>query len=83
MKLFSPKQFGRFAALAVSALPLVGIGCQGSIGGQTLPSAYYLRDDVQYFPAGPEFLLPNEERVLEEYRLEHQAPGEVAPPPLP
>lgn len=25
------------------------------VEGQTLPSAYYLRDDVQYFPAGPEF----------------------------
>jgi Mg-chelatase subunit ChlD len=26
----------------------------------TLPSPYYLRDDVQYFPAGPEFKLPRE-----------------------
>ena len=34
-------------------------GCQTTVGGQTLPSGYYLRDDVQYFPSGPEFLLYN------------------------
>jgi hypothetical protein len=71
--------------LSCGLLPLLGIGCQGSIGGQTLPSAYYLRDDVQYFPAGPEFLLPNQERVLEEYRLEQAAiqQGLQPAPPLP
>ena len=30
------------------------VGCQVSVAGQTLPSPYYLHDDVQYFPAGPE-----------------------------
>lgn len=45
-------------------------GCQTTMGGQTLPSAYYLQDDVQYFPAGPEFLLPNQRRALEEYRTQ-------------
>jgi hypothetical protein len=85
MKLFSPNHLGRLAVLSCGALPLLGIGCQGSVGGQTLPSAYYLRDDVQYFPAGPEFLLPNQERVLEEYRLEQQAiqQGTQPAPPLP
>ena len=43
-------------------------GCQTVMGGQTLPSAYYLRDDVQYHPHGPEFKLPNTVRALEEYR---------------
>ncbi|HUG93652.1 MAG TPA: hypothetical protein VML55_22625, partial [Planctomycetaceae bacterium] len=51
---------------------LSATGCQTTVGGQTLPSAYYLYDDVQYFPAGPEFLLPNTERAHEEYRLEQQ-----------
>jgi hypothetical protein len=85
MKLFSPNHLGRLAVLSCGLLPLLGIGCQGSIGGQTLPSAYYLRDDVQYFPAGPEFLLPNQERVLEEYRLEQAAiqQGLQPAPPLP
>jgi hypothetical protein len=84
MKLFSPNHFGRLAVLSCGALPLLAAGCQSSIGGQTLPSAYYLRDDVQYYPAGPEFLLPNEERTLEEYRLQTQATSQaVQAPPLP
>jgi len=48
-------------------------GCQTRMGGQTLPSAFYLNDDVQYFPAGPEELLPNQQRALDEYRAEQQA----------
>ena len=30
-------------------------GCQGTHAGQTLPSPYYLQDDIQYFPPGSEF----------------------------
>ena len=44
---------------------LVGAtGCQVSLNGQTLPSPYYLQDDVQYFPSGPEFKLPREAAAL-------------------
>lgn len=43
-------------------------GCQTQMGGQTLPSAYYLRDDVQFFPAGPETQLPNQRQALAEYK---------------
>ena len=43
-------------------------GCQTTIGGQTLPSAHYLEDDIQYFPAGEEFLLPNTVRAHQEYK---------------
>ena len=52
--------------------PLVGAatGCQTTVGGQALPSAYYLHDDVQYFPAGAEFKLTNQVQALEEYKLE-------------
>lgn len=35
-------------------------GCQIDIGGQTLPSPYYMTDDVQYYPKGPEFILQRE-----------------------
>ncbi len=39
----------------------VGIsGCQVDIGGQTLPSPHYQKDDIQYFPPGPEFKLSRE-----------------------
>jgi hypothetical protein len=42
-------------------------GCQTTIGGQTLPSATYLRDDIQFYPAGSEFKLSNTQRAIEEY----------------
>ena len=48
-------------------------GCQATMNGQTLPSATYLRDDIQYFPAGPEFLLPNQVRAIEEYNAQQAA----------
>ena len=52
-----------FAALACT-------GCQVDVGGQTLPSAYYLQDDIQYFPAGPEFKLAKEAAALKAYEEE-------------
>ncbi len=62
-------------ALLLSGLLSAGslCGCQTDIGGQTLPSAHYLRDDVQYFPAGPEFLLPNAVQAQKEYKASQQA----------
>jgi len=67
--------------LAVLSCGLFGLFCssgclQSTVGGQTLPSAYYLRDDVQFHPAGQEFLLPNQQRVLEEYKLNRQSVDE-------
>lgn len=63
------------ASLVVALLcPLfaTAIGCQTTVGGQALPSAYYLKDDVQYFPAGPEFKLTQQVQALEQYKLEQQ-----------
>ena len=48
----------------VLVLAVCGTGCQVSIGGQTLPSGYYLDDDVQYFAPGTEFKLPREAAAL-------------------
>ena len=45
-------------------------GCQVDVGGQTLPSPYYLQDDVQYFPRGPEFKLTNEAAAMKAYNEE-------------
>ena len=58
-------------------------GCQTTVGGQTLPSAHYLEDDIQYFPAGEEFRLPNTLRAHQEYRAARA--GEDAEPfnPIP
>jgi hypothetical protein len=46
------------------------VGCQVSVAGQTLPSPYYLHDDVQYFPAGPENKLANETAAINKARAE-------------
>lgn len=44
--------------------PMAMTGCQIYQGGQTLPSPYYMEDDVQYFPPGPEFKLAREAAAL-------------------
>jgi hypothetical protein len=53
------------AGLALLALATL-TGCQMDVGGQTLPSPYYLSDDVQYYAPGPEFKLAREAAVLKE-----------------
>ena len=60
--------FGGIASLAFT-------GCQVDVGGQTLPSAYYLQDDIQYFPAGPEFKLSKEAAAQKAYKKEIGAEG--------
>jgi hypothetical protein len=47
-------------------------GCQVALNGQTLPSPYYLQDDVQYFPSGPEFKLPREAAALRAAQAEEK-----------
>ena len=60
-------------AIALAAGCLVSAtGCQVSMNGQTLPSPYYLQDDVQYFPSGPEFKLPLEAAALRAARAEEK-----------
>ena len=59
-------------------------GCQVDVGGQTLPSPYYLYDDVQYFPAGPEFKLTNEAAAMKAFAAEETlGPAAVPSPPVP
>lgn len=72
------------ALFAAAGMVLAGAsGCQTTIGGQTLPSAYYLSDDVQYFPAGPPDKLFRERQALEQYKAgqDQQVPGGEAPAP--
>jgi hypothetical protein len=54
----------RVVLLFAAAAGIFQTGCQVDVGGQTLPSAYYLQDDIQYFPAGPEFKLSKEAAAL-------------------
>ncbi len=66
----------RGIVLALAALAgLASTGCQVDVGGQTLPSAYYLQDDIQYFPAGPEFKLSKEAAAQKAYKKEIGAEG--------
>lgn len=60
-----PTTIGNIAAtLALAAVLLAG--CQVEMGGVTLPSPYYLTDDVQYYAPGPEFKLAREAAALQE-----------------
>ena len=70
---------GRKAALCAAALlGCFGLtGCAADYNGQSLPSPYYLSDDIQYFQAGPEFKLTREAAAQKEYRdtqAERQGP---------
>ncbi|MCU0714722.1 MAG: hypothetical protein MUD03_01190 [Pirellula sp.] len=61
------------AVAACVGLGSASTGCQVHVAGQTLPSPYYLDDDVQYFPAGPENKLANETAALKAAREEAKA----------
>jgi hypothetical protein len=67
----------RLLSVALGGLLVIGslacTGCQVSIGGQTLPSAYYMQDDIQYFPKGPEFKLSREAAAIKAARLGNTA----------
>lgn len=78
----------RLALLGMGLLSAVTMtGCQVDVGGQTLPSATYLTDDIQYFPTGPKFKLSQEAAAMKAYS-EQQAqfnqgpmagPGQIGP----
>jgi hypothetical protein len=69
-----------YGALLMAAL--TATGCQVNVGGQTLPSPYYLRDDIQYFPAGPEFPLAREAAAAAARKAEvEELEGEAEPLP--
>ena len=91
LNLLSPHAW--LMVLGCAAVCSSSVGCQTTIGGQTLPSAYYLKDDLQYFPPGPEFKLTRQVQAMEEYKLRQQGgatsddagpapgPAPVAPAP--
>ncbi|MHC4177188.1 MAG: hypothetical protein ACYSWU_06760 [Planctomycetota bacterium] len=56
--------------LGLLVMMICATGCQVDIGGQTLPSPYYMTDDVQYFPRGPEFKLAKEAAAMREHAQE-------------
>ncbi|TWT98455.1 hypothetical protein [Stieleria varia] len=68
-----PGPIARTAAMLIVAGGLLAsTGCQVSMNGQNLPSPYYLQDDIQYFPAGPEFKLSREAAALRAARAQEK-----------
>ena len=59
--------------ITLAALAVASTGCQITEGGQTLPSSYYLTDDVQYFPPGPEFKLSREAAAQKAFKADLEA----------
>ncbi len=62
----------RVAAGTALCSSLALTGCQVDVAGQTLPSPYYVYDDVQYFPPGPEFKLTKEAAAMKQHAAEQQ-----------
>jgi len=64
------------AVLCGVSLATLGMtGCQVTVGGQTLPSPYYIEDDVQYFAPGSEFKLSREAAAMKAYKAEQEMRG--------
>ena len=55
-------------------------GCQVEVAGQTLPSPWYLTDDVQYYAPGPEFKLAREAAAMQEQKEAVTSQAQGAPP---
>jgi hypothetical protein len=71
MEINKPRLSWRLASLGLALAGLAAsTGCQSSIGGQLLPSAWYQTDDVQYFGSGPEFKLSREAAAQKAYTAE-------------
>lgn len=59
----------KLVLLATLPAALLLTGCQVEMAGQTLPSPYYLSDDVQYYaPAPSEFKLSREAAAMQEQK---------------
>jgi hypothetical protein len=59
------------ALVGTGLLAVVSLtGCQVDVGGQTLPSPNYMKDDIQYFPPGPQMKLQNEAAAQQAARQE-------------
>jgi len=73
MRALSGNRTLRAMLVGAGILLSVGLtGCQVDVGGQTLPSPYYMKDDIQYFPPGTQFKLSREAAAMKEYSAQQQ-----------
>lgn len=74
MKLHATQRTTSLAlGLGLAMLALGSTGCQITESGQTLPSGYYIYDDIQYFAPGPEFKLSREAAAQKAYKADLEA----------
>lgn len=57
----------------LAVLAISSTGCQVVEGGQTLPSPWYMYDDIQYFAPGTEFKLSREAAAQKAYKADEAA----------
>lgn len=77
-KSISSRALTAAAGLLLAGTVLTSTGCQVTEGGMTLPSPYYMFDDIQYFAPGPEFKLSREAAAQKAYKADQAASrGEV------
>ena len=73
MKRESTSRWLRLTLCGLGLAPsLNATGCQVSVGGQTLPSPWYITDDVQYYAPGTEFKLSREAAAMKAYKAEQE-----------
>ena len=75
MKINSFASLKMLSGLGLAVAALASTGCQITESGQTLPSGYYVQDDIQYFPPGPEFKLSREAAAQKAYKADLEAQG--------
>jgi hypothetical protein len=73
MKIASNAWLRNTLCASALVLALASTGCQGVYNGQLLPSPWYISDDIQYFPPGPEFKLSREAAAMKAYNADLEA----------
>lgn len=73
MKTIIKQSWATTIACGLGLAALSSTGCQVHVGGQTLPSPWYLTDDVQYFAPDAEFKLSREANAQKAFRADQQA----------
>jgi hypothetical protein len=63
---FAKFKYAILTAVLLGPAAILLSGCQVEMAGQTLPSPYYLSDDIQYYAPGPEFKLAREAAAIQE-----------------
>ncbi len=75
MKANKARHWTRAVLLGAGLAALSATGCQSHIGGQMLPSPWYLKDDVQYFAPASENKLASESAAMKAFAADQDAQG--------